>query len=425
LTSVEYAVLFIAILIAALVVWQRLGRSLDQGLSAGTEKFNGALSAAIQRGAEREPADYAQRPSQQRMAPAAPSAIASGLQASAALSNPRLSQPSVAMHEAAPGRAPPPGQTPDKGDRTPGLLDHRLGTGGKVAVVTAGAAAGAALAAGTAWGTAYGASLLCGPAAPACAGAVTVGLAGVGIYHLANGGYSSLKSSFSNVFASDTASVGDALAVGTTLGSVACGLGSGAAASGALGRAAGASETAAASSEASATAAQAASQAAAAAERSAAADPAAASAARAAGLESNGPKLLSPGRPAELIANKLEPHEAKFASEILQHRGGKLIGAEQRSMPGIDGRLDGKAISLKETEGGLSAVLKHASKAEAQAGNAGYHEVEVFIRAPNVGKDQLLDFGRKGPLSQIPNQGTIEAINVLTKDGWVRFIGAH
>jgi hypothetical protein len=67
--------------------------------------------------------------------------------------------------------------------------------------------------------------------------------------------------------------------------------------------------------------------------------------------------------------------------------------------------------------------LKHASQAEAKAAAAGHKGVEVFIKAPNVGKEQLLDFGRKGGLSQIPNQGTVTAINVLTKDGWVRFIG--
>lgn len=121
--------------------------------------------------------------------------------------------------------------------------------------------------------------------------------------------------------------------------------------------------------------------------------------------------------------NKLDPHEEAFAREIVGHRGGKLVGQQVRDTPGIDGHLEGAPVSLKETKGGLGAVLKAASKAESQANKAGEKGVELFIRATNVRKDQLLDFGRKGPLSQIPNQGTIDAINVLTKDGWVRFIG--
>ena len=48
---------------------------------------------------------------------------------------------------------------------------------------------------------------------------------------------------------------------------------------------------------------------------------------------------------------------------------------------------------------------------------------ELFIDAQRVGKDALLDFSSKGPLSSIPLQGTISAINVRTADGWVRING--
>lgn len=114
------------------------------------------------------------------------------------------------------------------------LLDTPLGTGGKVAVVTAGAAAGAALGAGVGYGTAYASTLLCGPAAGICAGVLTVGLAGYGVYSLATGGWNTLAASFSHVFSSDSATVGEALTVGTTFGTVIYG----AAESGALGPAA-------------------------------------------------------------------------------------------------------------------------------------------------------------------------------------------
>lgn len=134
------------------------------------------------------------------------------------------------------------------------------------------------------------------------------------------------------------------------------------------------------------------------------------------------PKLLAAGKPGSVIANKLLKHEVEFAKEIVAHRGGELIGAAKKSAPGIDGFLEGIPISLKQTKGGLVAVLRHASVAEAQAKAAGYTGVEVFIKAENIGATQLLDFALKGALTKIPRQGIVSAINVLTKGGWVRFI---
>ena len=74
-------------------------------------------------------------------------------------------------------------------------------------------------------------------------------------------------------------------------------------------------------------------------------------------------------------------------------------------------------VSLKETQGGLGAVLRHASKAESKALKAGFEGVEVYIKAPNVSKATLLDFAKKGGLSQIPKQGTISSISVITEGG--------
>ncbi len=59
-----------------------------------------------------------------------------------------------------------------------------------------------------------------------------------------------------------------------------------------------------------------------------------------------------------MIANKLEPHELQFAQEIADQFGGTFTGAAKRSLPGIDGSFNGGAASLKETQGGLSTVLK-------------------------------------------------------------------
>ena len=125
--------------------------------------------------------------------------------------------------------------------------------------------------------------------------------------------------------------------------------------------------------------------------------------------------------PGKVIKNSLEPHELKFAEEIVAYQGGVLEGAASRGFPGDDGKLSGTLISLKETEGSLAAVLKHASAAERKAANAGYAHVDLYIKAVNVDMASLRDFAAKGPLSKIPAQGTISNIHVLTKDGWILF----
>ena len=108
-----------------------------------------------------------------------------------------------------------------------------------------------------------------------------------------------------------------------------------------------------------------------------------------------------------------------FARQILDHQGGTFVGALRRSQPGVDGTLNGLPVALKETEGGLAAVLRHASVAEKQIVKAGHHGVDVYIKAPNVAKDALTDFVRNGPLGMIPRQGTVTGVHVLTRDGWV------
>jgi hypothetical protein len=146
-------------------------------------------------------------------------------------------------------------------------------------------------------------------------------------------------------------------------------------------------------------------------------------------VASGGQKLLTAGKPGSVVVNKLEPHEAAFAREIVAHRGGQFVGTAKRSGPGIDGSLEGVPASLKETTGRLIAVLKTASRAERLAKNAGFTGVELFIKATHLEWKQVidfarqgpltLDFARKGPLLQIPKQGTISTINILTKDGWL------
>jgi hypothetical protein len=138
----------------------------------------------------------------------------------------------------------------------------------------------------------------------------------------------------------------------------------------------------------------------------------------------DGLKALPPGRGSSVVNNALEPHEIAQANRIVEFRGGEFVGNTAKSFPGIDGYLNGVPASLKAYSGSKPAgVLKHASSAERSAKNAGYSGVELFVDAPGVSLTDLVDFGMKGPLSQIPSQGTIASIYVRTGDGWVLFPG--
>ncbi|WP_437722030.1 RHS repeat domain-containing protein [Sorangium sp. So ce861] len=121
----------------------------------------------------------------------------------------------------------------------------------------------------------------------------------------------------------------------------------------------------------------------------------------------------------KIVVNKLSPTEKAFAEKVVAKEGGEFVGQTVKNQKGIDGWLNGVPASLKQTDGGLGAVLTHASKAEKQAAKASYSGVRLFIEAPNVGKEALLDFASKGPLSRIPTQGVISEIHVLTQNGWV------
>jgi hypothetical protein len=137
-----------------------------------------------------------------------------------------------------------------------------------------------------------------------------------------------------------------------------------------------------------------------------------------------GPKALPAGSPARVVPNRLLPHEAAQAQSVVDFRGGTFVGNTSRAAPGIDGRLNGAPASLKSYSGSSPAgVLRHASRAEASAAKAGKSGVEVFIDAGNVSRSVLVEFGRSGPLSAIPTQGTVSSIYVRTADGWVVFPG--
>ncbi|MBX3278279.1 MAG: hypothetical protein KF868_09780, partial [Acidobacteria bacterium] len=138
----------------------------------------------------------------------------------------------------------------------------------------------------------------------------------------------------------------------------------------------------------------------------------------------------------------LDKAESAFAAEVAVYSGRSFMGVASRDTPGIDGVSFGllttngvfkdiQLISLKETQGGLSAILKHASGAEAQAKAAGYKNVDLYIKSTNQNVDvkTLVDFIQKGAsegnggIAAISNQGTIQSVTILARDGAVKVAG--
>ncbi|MCO6008265.1 hypothetical protein NE236_25130 [Actinoallomurus purpureus] len=125
----------------------------------------------------------------------------------------------------------------------------------------------------------------------------------------------------------------------------------------------------------------------------------------------------------KIIKNQLTEAEEAQAKELAEYLGGKeFTGPPTNNFEGIDGWLDGQEVSLKEYSGtSPSAVLKHAVKAESQATNAGYSNVTLYIKAPDMSAARLADFAKNGPLAQIPGRASIGRIYIRTADGWLRF----
>lgn len=121
-----------------------------------------------------------------------------------------------------------------------------------------------------------------------------------------------------------------------------------------------------------------------------------------------------------VIRNALTDKEFKFAQKVANHTQRPVIGPLRANQPGIDGKFaGGQPLQLKQTiSTSPTAASKLAKQAGEKASNAGYSEVEVFIEAKNVTAEAI----RSGPIAKIlQQQESLSAIEVLTKDGWIRF----
>lgn len=208
-TSLEYALLFSLLLVPTVTLWTSLGENLAQSFAK-----NAPATAAV--------LHPASDPLAQSLAIPAPSAIAVNQAGSSVFNGPPrtlssdpAAEPSSEADGAGPGREDSP-PAPPTSSSTP----RKLGTAGKVAVVATSAVATAGVGFATVAATSYGSSLLCGPAAAACAGVVTVGLGAWGLWTLTDGGLTTIKNAWGRVFSAEDATVEDAVTVGGVLSTV-------------------------------------------------------------------------------------------------------------------------------------------------------------------------------------------------------------
>lgn len=127
-----------------------------------------------------------------------------------------------------------------------------------------------------------------------------------------------------------------------------------------------------------------------------------------------------PPAPSSVVRNQFLQKEFEFAHEIVARRGGQIVGPIKKNLPGIDGHLNGVPIQMKQLSGSSPAAVSQAVlQAGQKAANAGVQGLEVFVRAPNISSEAVFN----GPVQNILNQQTsISAVNVITKDGWIRIV---
>jgi hypothetical protein len=139
----------------------------------------------------------------------------------------------------------------------------------------------------------------------------------------------------------------------------------------------------------------------------------------------------------ETIPGGLNKKEVDFAKEISQFPHNTFIGVKEQNEPGIDGILTAPAtstsgysdvkgvVSLTETDHKNPMVLIDLSKdKEASAGNAGYKQVDLFIKTTGLDSATVANFAQRGSgFTNVVSRGTIRSINVFTNDGKVVKIG--
>jgi hypothetical protein len=105
------------------------------------------------------------------------------------------------------------------------------------------------------------------------------------------------------------------------------------------------------------------------------------------------------------------------------------VGQVVKDTPGIDGFLEGVPASLKVLPtNSTETVVERIKEARDAAGTAGYFGVELFVSAKNIKAVDLLTrqdvrgADILGTIESFPREGIINVLNILTANGWLRFV---
>ena len=134
------------------------------------------------------------------------------------------------------------------------------------------------------------------------------------------------------------------------------------------------------------------------------------------------PLALPAPKIGEVVPNAMSAAETAQAADIVAFKGGKFVGQPASNTPGIDGWLNGVPVSLKEVTGnGMTAVQRNVIGGTNQMSKAGQvGDMYVDATKAGVSTQDVTNWVKPGsPIANVLNEGTVNNINIKTKNGWV------
>ena len=100
-------------------------------------------------------------------------------------------------------------------------------------------------------------------------------------------------------------------------------------------------------------------------------------------------------------------------------KGALMLGVGQKNQPGIDAvdLTNAKGVSLKEAAN-IERAKDSAVEALKSADKAGFHDVNVYIDAPSVSKNEATGLSK---IQDVLGTGTITKVVIFTKQGAVEY----
>jgi hypothetical protein len=120
------------------------------------------------------------------------------------------------------------------------------------------------------------------------------------------------------------------------------------------------------------------------------------------------------------IQGGLSKPEFKLLNKVSSYeKGALMLGVGAKNQPGIDAvdLTNAKGVSLKQA-GNIERTKDAAVEALKSADKAGFHDVNVYIDAPSVSKNEATGLTK---IQDVLGTGTITKVVVFTKDGPVEY----